>query len=230
MDEKSDVEAHRHIVEEIKERFGLNLSVDELLEKYTKCAERAYNEFVRNPIPGREYYEITFEYLLSDVGVNFTKDDIIWCGECWKRNHAKYVRLYPDVRETLIRLKNLGMHIGLITDANRSYIEMQLEALKIRYLFDSITTVSDAGAEKPDKKIFLHALESAGVSPNEAVMVGDLLTKDIVGAKSVGMTAVLLLREPSRVYEVLRRAPIEPDFIVHDLYQLVDVVTTILMR
>jgi HAD superfamily hydrolase (TIGR01509 family) len=52
----------------------------------------------------------------------------------------------------------------------------------------------DVGFDKPDPRLFEHALASAGVPPDRAVMVGDRLDYDVRPAKSVGMRAVWLLR------------------------------------
>jgi putative hydrolase of the HAD superfamily len=48
------------------------------------------------------------------------------------------------------------------------------------------------GVEKPDPAIFLAALDSLGVGPEEALYVGDLYEVDVVGARAAGIEAVLL--------------------------------------
>ncbi len=48
--------------------------------------------------------------------------------------------------------------------------------------------------EKPDRKIFEHALTAMGIEPQAALMVGDNYYDDVVGARSVGMDAVLINR------------------------------------
>ena len=46
------------------------------------------------------------------------------------------------------------------------------------------------GYSKPDARIFQHALRTAGVAPQEAVMVGDWLSVDVAGAQNAGMRGV----------------------------------------
>lgn len=46
------------------------------------------------------------------------------------------------------------------------------------------------GCRKPDPLIFRHALDRMGVRPNQAVMVGNSWTKDVLGAVHVHMNAV----------------------------------------
>ena len=60
--------------------------------------------------------------------------------------------------------------------------------------FQSIVVSSEIGAEKPSPKGFLLSLEELGVSPEEALYVGDNYYDDVKGANGVGMRAALLNR------------------------------------
>jgi HAD superfamily hydrolase (TIGR01549 family) len=61
--------------------------------------------------------------------------------------------------------------------------------------FFQIWDVSDdLGLEKPDPRLYAHALESAGVEPGRAAMVGDRLDYDVRPARAAGMLAVWVLR------------------------------------
>ena len=48
------------------------------------------------------------------------------------------------------------------------------------------------GFEKPDPRIFHHALRVAGASPETTLHVGDLYDADVVGARAAGVHALLL--------------------------------------
>lgn len=56
---------------------------------------------------------------------------------------------------------------------------------------DGVVSSHTVGWQKPHRRIFERALEIAGTAPGETVMVGDRLDTDIVGAKRLGMRAVL---------------------------------------
>jgi FMN phosphatase YigB (HAD superfamily) len=49
---------------------------------------------------------------------------------------------------------------------------------------------SEIGRRKPDPAIFERALEALGVTPEEALFVGDRLWEDVGGAGAVGMRTV----------------------------------------
>ncbi len=57
-----------------------------------------------------------------------------------------------------------------------------------------MVTSEEAGADKPKPEIFLKALEKAGVDASEAVHVGDQYDLDVVGARGVGISPILIDR------------------------------------
>jgi FMN phosphatase YigB (HAD superfamily) len=67
--------------------------------------------------------------------------------------------------------------------------------------FSVIVDSHVVGFEKPDPRIFHWALQRTGVTPNEAVYVGDFYSLDVVGARRVGLDAILL--DPLGVWPLL---------------------------
>lgn len=63
------------------------------------------------------------------------------------------------------------------------------------------------GVEKPDPRMYEMALERAGgISPEEALHIGDSFRKDYLPAKSVGMKALLLDRFKTPDAETWRKS------------------------
>ena len=52
-------------------------------------------------------------------------------------------------------------------------------------------TIENMGVDKPDKKIFEHALKKFGAKASEALMVGDLENDDVLGANRCKIKSVL---------------------------------------
>lgn len=69
-------------------------------------------------------------------------------------------------------------------------IETVLEELSLKKYFTSILDSAVVGIRKPDPKIFEIALNELGVNPNDAVMIGDSYTNDIVPAKLIGCKTI----------------------------------------
>lgn len=153
----------------------------------------------------------------------FTVPEDFW--EISVAMHEKYGKLFDDAFETIKALKDLGLHVGIITDSDNDYIEAHLKALGIYDLFDSITTSEDAGYYKPHPRPFQLALEKAGVEASEALYVGDNPAKDCVGAKSVGMMNVLL--DPNGAKRELWG---NCDFIVSKLSEVVEIAKGLLEK
>ena len=66
-------------------------------------------------------------------------------------------------------------------------LEAVIAAEGLGPLFDVVADSRRIGASKPDKEIFLHAARALGVQPQEALMVGDSLSRDMRGAEAAGM-------------------------------------------
>jgi len=73
---------------------------------------------------------------------------------------------------------------------------------------------------KPSPIAFEIALEVAGVSPREALMIGDRLDTDILGAQRAGLDTALILTGVSRAEDIERRG-IVPTTVARDLGELV---------
>lgn len=84
---------------------------------------------------------------------------------------------------------NYKLHI--ITNGFHEVQHKKLKNSGIFPFFDTITTSEDVGLKKPNKLIFEKALETAGASVSNSVMIGDNLEADILGATEIGMRAIL---------------------------------------
>ena len=106
----------------------------------------------------------------------------------------------PGAREVLEDLKANGFVLGVISNSDG-----RLEALLNEVgLAEHLSVIADSrlvGFEKPDPRIFHWALERTGVAPEQAVYVGDFYSLDVVGARGVGLDAILL--DPLGVWPLL---------------------------
>ncbi len=103
--------------------------------------------------------------------------------------------VYPEVKDTLQRLKQTGLKLGLVTGGFEEDIEMILPQTGLDKLFDVKVGVNTTGKRKPHPKAFKYALKQLGVKPHEAVFVGDNFEADYLGAQKVGMMPVLIKRK-----------------------------------
>ncbi len=102
--------------------------------------------------------------------------------------------LFPDALATLSELRRRGFLLGIVTNrlwGGQAFYE-DLEAIGLLEYFDlaSIAISGDMGIRKPNPQIFLSVLDALGVAPQEAAMVGDSLSADILGAQPLGICAI----------------------------------------
>jgi len=96
-----------------------------------------------------------------------------------------------DVRPTLGTLQRSGYTLGLVSNRPNSLREELAELNLIRF-FDFYYTAGEINSWKPDKEIFEYALDLAQSTPESTAYIGDNYYADILGAKKVGLYAVLL--------------------------------------
>lgn len=121
--------------------------------------------------------------------------DLETAAKVWKEVRAqKYGwALFDDVVPGLERLRGADFRVAALS--NMPYSEQEMcDSVGLTGHVEFAVTSGDAGAEKPDPRIFRAALQRAGVDAEKAVMVGDSISSDLSAAEAVGMRAVLMDR------------------------------------
>ena len=94
--------------------------------------------------------------------------------------------LVPNTVEILEYLRpNYRLHI--ITNGFEEVQKKKLKGSNIYGYFDKVVNSEMAGVKKPNPRIFEVALEMAAVNPAKAMMIGDNIEADILGAQAVGL-------------------------------------------
>lgn len=89
--------------------------------------------------------------------------------------------------------------------------------------FDAIIVSTQVGHRKPDERIFQTALEKPGVEPQEAIMVGNRISTDILGGNKMGMKTVLI-KWSSRHQEKVTCELEKPSYTIHSLNELIPII------
>ncbi len=123
------------------------------------------------------------------IGVPVSDESINVLSEEYVAHLSSFTHLFPDTIEILEYLSpKYKLHI--ITNGFQEIQEKKLKGSNIHSYFDQIVNSEDAGVKKPHPYIFELALEKAQVAPENALMIGDNLEADILGAKSAGFHAL----------------------------------------
>jgi len=101
------------------------------------------------------------------------------------------VKLYDDVKETLVLLKRLGLRIGVGTSTPRAHAIAALGSSITDLEFDAIVAGDEVENGKPAPDIFLKCAEEMQLHPDECMVVEDAIN-GIQAAKNCGMKAVAI--------------------------------------
>jgi len=184
-DMESENYALLKLAEEIKKRFSLKLSEEEILQRI---------ENYRKPYMEKRHQEYTpIRFLILEAAKNIVPktlcaSDSFWIIDTYSDIHAKYVKLAKNALEGLRRIRKIASHVGMITDADRPFTDKLLNSLNIKQFFDSVTTAEDVGVGKPNRRIFEEAIKKS--SSSSKIYVGDSEFRDMLGAKNVGMITI----------------------------------------
>ncbi|MCC7415752.1 MAG: HAD-IA family hydrolase [Acidobacteria bacterium] len=97
----------------------------------------------------------------------------------------------PDVPPALARLRQIGLQLVVVSNANGTIGEM-FGRLGLADRVDLLIDSSVEGVEKPDPRLFEIALARSGARRDATVHVGDLYCVDVAGARAAGLRAALL--------------------------------------
>ena len=109
--------------------------------------------------------------------------------EMWRR-----IGPFPEVR-TVVRSLADRFKLGILTNGMPPHQHRKLAASGVSDAFEtSVITSGGIGVGKPDSEAFDAVLKELGVSPHEALMVGDTFGRDVEGAVMAGIHAVWIDR------------------------------------
>ncbi len=101
--------------------------------------------------------------------------------------------VFSDTAPALRELR-ADYRMGLITNGAPDLQREKLHGSGLEPFFDAIIVSGEVNVGKPDPRIFMLALERLGARPDEAAMVGDSPARDIAGALSAGVRAIMIKR------------------------------------
>ncbi|MBA4503138.1 phosphoglycolate phosphatase [Marinobacterium marinum] len=103
----------------------------------------------------------------------------------YTQSNGRYAKLYPGVEALLLHLQQAGVPMAVITNKPMAFTTPLLQALKIDHYFDQVLGGDSLPVKKPDPLPLLTVLETAGCTPEQALMVGDS-RNDVAAARAAG--------------------------------------------
>jgi putative hydrolase of the HAD superfamily len=186
---------------EFRKRLGKYFS-----QREQDLLETTYTSVLREILKEKQYEDVSSEMIRNALDALFAVTQANWA-------------LEDDALPTLAKLVDSGYRLGLISNAGHDGDVQQLaRRLGIHSYFDFILTSAACSYRKPHPRIFELALANWYLLPAEAVMVGDNLTADILGAQRAGMFGVWISRRADPLME--KQEPVSPDASLSSLTEL----------
>jgi len=104
----------------------------------------------------------------------------------YRKAKEEHLISYPGVISVLTKLKK-KYKLAIVSDAPSMKAWMRLISMKIDDFFDVVITKSEVKRQKNSPIPFKVALKKLNIKPEEAIMVGDRIERDIHTAKKLGL-------------------------------------------
>ena len=208
----------------VKETFDLfskhepEVSKEALTKAWTTVHQELFQQLDAGKCSMAEVRDSRFPYLFKEL--NLSPGEITEeLNDFLSTRYLTSLSLYEDV--TVLEELH-AYHVGIITNgAHDEHTDSQLS--KVRHLglterIQSLTISGEIGVRKPKFEIFKVACERANVLLKEAMLVGDSIQNDIIGANRAGMTSVLIDRNLG--VSIPKIADAQSDYSISNLYDV----------
>ncbi|HLG03201.1 MAG TPA: YjjG family noncanonical pyrimidine nucleotidase [Bacteroidia bacterium] len=154
------------------------------IDHYNRYNDLLWDRYRRKIIDKATLRALRFKQALAHFGVHdpilSEKIDHDYLSEAPKKRN-----LVPGAKEVIETL-HARFKLHIITNGFPEVQRHKICHSGLEKYFDVILTSEECGYAKPDRRIFRHALKKCGGKAGEALMIGDDLEVDIVGAREAG--------------------------------------------
>ena len=177
---------------------GIHLEAEYLRDKYFSEVSRLQKE--DRAVKG-QYAEIdlapVYKAICHDRGYEVTDAQIEQIAKIFRVLSLHKLRLFPGAIDLLVRLKNAGKGVYLVSNAQELFTMPEFKLFDMEKYFDGIILSSSVSYKKPGTEIYEIALERFGLDPKETVMVGNDDRADCWGAHYAGLDTMYVNTEQS---------------------------------
>ncbi len=169
-------------------------SFDDFFRLYTQKNNELWDLYGANKITKDFLKAERFRYPLRQVGAEPCE---VLAGQIGE----SYLDLLPTRTKLVTHAKELLDYLHekyTLSIVSNGFVEVQRQKIRnsgIAGYFAQVVLSEEAGALKPDKRIFDYALRLNRARPEETIMIGDRYPADIVGAQNAGIDQLYFNRQ-----------------------------------
>jgi putative hydrolase of the HAD superfamily len=195
---------------------GLRMEPEELLvelaevvAEFSSNYDHHFDQLLRR-VPRRYYKGVNPAFIVS-AGII-----------AYHETKSRELHPFPDALEFLTALAKTEIIRGIITSG---LTIKQAEKILRLGIYDLLSHkalfISDQiGINKPNVKLYKRACSDLNLKPSQCIYIGDRAPRDIDPPKSIGMTAIHIVRGGKHS---TAKGKLEPDYTVHDFYDFADI-------
>ena len=173
------------------------VAIEELEAAYGALLEQWHEKVLDGLISIDESRVERFRVLLSSAHTTATDAESQAAARCYRDAYDAAYRPVPGAIEVLRRIK-AARPIGIVTNHIMSEQVKKIAAIGVAPFIDELVVSAEVGVAKPAAQVFQVALSRLDGTPDQAVMIGDSWSSDILGATGLGIRAIWLNRYDRR--------------------------------
>lgn len=177
---------HHHTLSQ----YGI-ASLEAFVSSFLKINTALWDAFDRGQLHHTYIRENRFRMVFEELGAECPSDHA-QIGEFYLNSLPTKKHLLEGALDLLTYVAAAGYGMHIITNGFNEVQARKIASSEIGHFFHNVVTFETANAKKPDRRIFEYALETAGTTAGESLMVGDNWIADILGARQVGMDTAYL--------------------------------------
>lgn len=148
-----------------------------------------------------EWYSL--DYWIKKFGLDISPSEVL-------KSYKYRIKIFPEVPRVLENLKSKGFRLIVISNAQREFVDLELEETHITHYFDRVfSSTSDFRLIKDAASLYSGVCRICDIAPQEMAHVGDDHYFDFEVPKRLGILAFYLDRtgqckEESAIHHLLK--------------------------
>lgn len=147
----------------------------------------------------KEIEEIDILKVFDQLYPNAKKEEV---AVLFRKLSTDFIHPYFGVKRLLKKLKDDGHHIYLLSNAQASFTNYELDRFKLKKYFDGIFLSSDYGIKKPNLEYYKKLIETFNLDISKSIMIGNDYQNDILPPKELGLRAIYIESNQSKITDV----------------------------
>lgn len=119
-------------------------------------------------------FGITGEAALTQLGIKDPKEGCIKWNK-YLRDYFHHVKVFDDIDETLAKLHEMNISIGIVTSKTKTEYEADFIPFGLSNFFNIVVCADDTEKHKPNPEPILKFIELSGSDASNTIYIGDTI-------------------------------------------------------